>query len=50
MSDESSYQSKKEVKWEKEDTAFLMNITRKNNKAIPTTYEEIEAKHKSLGY
>lgn len=42
--------TEKGMSWSPEDTAFVNNILRKNNKPIKTSYKEILQKHESLGY
>lgn len=44
------YWSEKETNWSEEDTAFIDNVLKKNNKAISTSLKEIKEKHDSLKY
>lgn len=50
LSNRQSHQDKKKIEWSKEDTAFVENIRRKNNKAVPFSFAKLMAKHESLGY
>lgn len=50
VSNRQSHQSEKKMGWSEKDTAFVENIRRKNNRAVPFSFAKLIAKHESLGY